>query len=404
MRSVSLSAPLGLIAVAIGVLSMAVFFRLYSPYEAAGPAWSPPWPTRAEHLATSLWQGLGQPGVEFVQDAASGTRIRLTAGSGAQPAVVWTTAELPTHRAILVRARWRGEHIVPGQYRYQTVRITLCVTDPEGRWRSDVPHVAAQLYGTREWHEAGRRLLLPEWASTARLAVAHWGVSGTVEVADLAATPQRRRADAPWVIALWWFAWMTSAMVAVVRLDLVYRPRGRAVLALGAGILISVTMPESWFHPVELAFGGRPPLPPGAGIATHTVQAAGRSPSAASQLPRSPPLPPQSATRSPWRSALAKVDAHSVAHLALFMALAIVVARCFSVGLVGPQAVSRRTGLVIAGLLLYGLAAELVQHLTLTRRPDIRGAALNWLGTGLGLLFHEVVNGAMARRVRGVTH
>lgn len=384
----SLGRPVGLIAAAAGVGAMVLFFAVYSPYEPAGADWSPAWPRGVDDPAVRRWIGFGQPGVAFVSDGASGTWVRLTASPGVRPGVSWTTTDLPAHRTVEVRTRWRGENVVPGEYRYQTARLTLCVTDPDGHWRFDVPHVAANLYGTKGWHEAGRRLVLPEWVTTARLAVAHGGVSGVVEVVECTAVPQRRRADAPWVIALWWFAWLVGATVAALRLDLFRRPQGRAVFAAAGLILVAVTMPESWFQPIELLIGGRPaigqsaPSVPGSPKTGETTRPTAPPPR---PVPPPPPVRP-----SRWRSAIANADLHGIAHVVLFAVLAVVTARCFKMRLIAPATDRGELLRPLAGLLIYGVAAEVIQCLTVTRGPGAHGAMMNWMGIGLGLMLHEV--------------
>lgn len=389
--------PVGLIAAAVGVGVMVLFFAVYSPYEPAGPDWSPRWPREANDPAIRLWDGFGQPGVDFASNNTGGAWVRLTASPVVRPGVSWTTADLPAHRTVHVRARWRGYGVVPGEYRYQTARLILAVTDEDGRWRWDVPHVAASLAGTRGWHEAGRRLRLPDWATTARLAVAHGGVSGVVEVAEFEAVPQRRRGDAPWVIGVWWLAWLAGAAMAVRRLDLLRRRGGRSVVAVGALILIAVTMPETWFHPIELLVGGRPPGDPRPTSTRHSVEGVKPAPTAPGG-PSRPPPPAKPSRRFPWRAFVAGLDFHAIAHVVLFAALAGAAARCFHLRLVERRSDRRNRHFTVAGLLVYGVATEVIQYLTVTRGPGIRGAMLNWIGIGLGLILHEVITARTSDR------
>ncbi|MCX7819259.1 MAG: hypothetical protein N2652_08635 [Kiritimatiellae bacterium] len=384
--------PRGLWAALAGVMAMAAFFSVYSPYAPAASTWSPPWPATPEAARQSPWAGWSAPGVLLLEDSQRAC-VRLVAGHGPTPSVAWTTAALPTQRTVMVRVVWRGEGVVHGEQRYQTARVTLCVTDAEGRWRYDVPHVAASLYGTREWHEAGRPLVLPDWATTARLAVTHGGVSGIVEVADLSAVPLCRRAEAPWITGAWWTVWLSGALIAIWRLRLLQRRGGRAVLLVGALILLAVTMPESWFHPVELWIGGQP---------TPADRITGDAAVRNAAVTPSDPRPPPATLRRPvapsrWRAMIANMDLHAAAHLALFAVLALVTARCFGIRLVASGTQWHRSLPVVAGLLIYGLAAELIQCLTITRGPGIRGAMMNWLGTGLGLLIAEAAQWGTSR-------
>lgn len=382
--------PIGLIAAVIGVGAMAVFFCLYTPFEPAGPHWSPPWPRRTEEVSASGWMGFGQRGVVFVHDGSEGPRVRLSAVPEWVPYVAWTSADLPDHRTVMVRVRWRGEGVVPGEQRHQTARVTLSVSDSAGVWRWDVPHVVASLYGSKNWQQCGRRFVLPEWASTACMAVVHGGVSGVVEVADLFAVPLRRRTSASWVLGGWWVLWVSGAALAVHRLQLLRRRGGRAVLAIAVLILVAVTMPEPWFHSVELWIRGHP-LATAAATSKANISGAEHVTSC-SAVSRT-----LSGSQPWWRSLLARADFHAIAHVGLFTALGVAAARCFGLQLVVPPMVWRAHLHTLGGFLVFGAAAEVIQALTITRNPGLRGAGLNWMGIGLGILIAEALDCSRGR-------
>ncbi|MBM4156859.1 MAG: hypothetical protein FJ221_17800 [Lentisphaerae bacterium] len=360
--------------VVLALVGMRVFFAVFRTHLPSGPDIVPD---------RATWKGAGAPGVEF-GDEDGRPVVRLTAASNASASVEFPVASVSGIDAFEVRARCAAEGLRPGRHRYQVGRVLLAFVDAQGKSRWNWPHVAGTTKGTRGWAAVWRRFVVPPDAVSARVILANQGSAGVLAVRDLSVVPVALNPRVPLVFAAWGAVWIVGVGLAVRRLRLVSRPRGRAVLAAALAVLAGMLVPERAIAAVgtgvrNVTRAVRGPAEPRAvavqGPSTGGAPAAVAPPAMAGS--RAPSASPEGAAPP--------VDLHKAGHLAVFAWLAAVASGCFRIRLVRAPGAAAGLG----GLVLFAFAAEQLQWLTLTRSAALADVGYNLIGIAAGLLLAE---------------
>lgn len=380
----------GAVVAIAGLVLMRAFFAVYPVYQPTGPDLLP------SLAAPGAWKGLESPGV-LVRDSAEGVVLRLTAVSNRAPSLEYALASVGAAEAFRVRAECRTEALVHGTHRYQVGRVFMAFVDAAGKSLWHRAHLVVAIEGTRGWHEVSRRFTVPDEAVAARVILANQGRAGVLEIRGLSVVPLCLNPWTPTVFVGWGMIWGSAVWIAARRLRLVSRPGGRAVLAAALAAIAGMLLPDR-------AIGAA-----GTGM-RHTFAAMERavrpaiaapaapSTSAAPAKPHSGGAPEGSRIDAELRAALAgSLDIHKVGHVAVFAWLTIAVAACFGLRLAGRGRES--PWVAVGGILLFAVAAEQLQWLTLTRSARIGDIGFNAVGMAAGLLL--AIGWRRLRRRRG---
>lgn len=369
------SGTLGAIA---GLVLMRAFFAVYPVYHPAGPELVPPVADRG------AWKGLESPGVR-VREPADGAVIRLAAASTVTPSVEFAVTSLGGAEAFLVRAKCRTEALVRGAQRYRVGRVFMVFVDAAGKSLWHRPHLVAATEGTRAWHGVSRRFTVPDDAVAARVLLANQGVSGALEVRGLSVVPMRLNPWTPLVFVAWGMAWGSGVWIAARRLRLGSRRGGRAVLVAAMAVIAGMLLPERAIGAAGTGLrrvlsamerADRPAVAARPAVASPAAAPAQRHPAAE-------PVP--SRMDAELRAALSEtLDVHKAGHVAAFAWLTLAVAGCFGIRMAGRGRESPWA--VIGGIMLFAVAAEQLQWLTLTRSARIGDVGFNAAGIAVGLL------------------
>lgn len=368
----------GTVLAIAGLALMRAFFAVYSVYRPCGPDLVP-------HLAApDVWKGLESSGVR-VHDPADGAVFRLAAASNLAPSVEFSLASIGDADAFHVRAECRTDALRPGQQSYHVGRVFMVFVDASGKSLWNRAHLVAAIEGTRAWHEVSRRFVAPDEAVAARIILANQGGSGVLELRGLSVVPMRLNPWTPVVFIAWGMVWGSAVWIAARRLRLATRPGGRAVLAAAIVTIAGMLLPERSIGAAGRCMRDAVAAVERAVRPAATAQPAVAAPSTAPVKASPAEVPARSRIDAELRAALAgTLDIHKAGHVVVFAWLTIAVAGCFGLRLAGR--VREAPWAALGGILLFALAAEQLQWLTLTRSARIGDFGVNVVGIAVGLL------------------
>lgn len=346
------------------VVSMAVFFNLYDPWQPVGPELIPDG-SFSSPSATNSWSGWGE-WTRLVPDGGFGGSpgAVLTCSSKEHGTLRFTVYNLTHIPAFRVSLRAAAHGIVPGKEKYHVPRAIFFYHDQAGKSLYRLHHGVTDISEDTGWKRYEDVFPVPEGAANARFHIQNLAVGGIMQVDDLSVVPVRERPSAPWWKLFFGTLWMTSFGLCLFVLRPWAHRLGPLIMLTLAIIMIGIVLPGEFLdQSIEKSLDTAKHLISTPAAPVTTVQP---EQSAVQAPAKTPPVKPKA---GPAVTAVEKeVDhVHILGHFGLFSLLAFLCALSWI-----PAPLSkRRVFSVLACLTFFAAATEVLQFI-----PPERSAGL----------------------------
>lgn len=235
-----------LLALCVGTV---VFFSFFPRYQSVGPELLRD-PEFKEGFAHWTRSGRGKAHV------ADGVALLRADAPSADVALRQSLSEPGRFRLLRLSAQMEAGNIRPGTRFFQKGRLALISLDGQRRMLP-VPHVAADLTGTRPWRRYEQVFRVPKAARELQVSVQLIGATGTLTVRQPSLREVREREAfvvyrgiglIAWAAAL---VWLALPLIPQLRWDLPHL----LVYAAVASIFIGVLLPVDWKVELETGIG-----------------------------------------------------------------------------------------------------------------------------------------------------
>lgn len=225
------------------VVSTAVFFSFYDPWQPVGPELIPDG-RFSSSSATNGWSGWGE-WTRLVPDGGFGGSpgAVLTCSSNAHGTLRFTVYNLTNIPAFRVSLRAAAHGIVPGKEKYHVPRAVFFYQDQAGKNLYGLHHGVTDISKDTGWKRYEDVFPVPAGASNGRFHIQNLAVGGIMQVDDLSVVPVRERPSAPWWKLFFGTLWMTSFGLCLFVLRPWAHRLGPLIMLVLALIMTGIVLP-----------------------------------------------------------------------------------------------------------------------------------------------------------------